>query len=153
MHAPIPVPKNKIQIARKKLKLTQNQLADLYNQYLANHDIDLKPVSYATISRWESGTSSVSSVSMYVLSKILNVDQTFLAGYQKEPKSSKTKAIETMQLLTFSDEKKFDRNIKLALSDIIANLYDEIDDKESEIEDLQHQIDTINDPSSDEDPY
>ncbi|VDG18098.1 hypothetical protein [Lactobacillus plantarum] [Lactiplantibacillus mudanjiangensis] len=138
---------DRIKQARKDANLTQTQLADLYNQFLANNKTNVKPVSYATISRWENGETAIKPEPLAVLSKVLNVDDAYLAGYQKESKSSKTISLELIDSVTELQD------LKYAISDIVADLYDTIDQKTDEIDYLQHQIDTINHPENDEDPY
>ena len=88
---------DKIKQARKNANLTQTELADLYNQFLAEHNTKVKPVSYATISRWETGETSPKFETLRVLSAVLNVDEAYLIGVQKEPKSSRTTSIELIE--------------------------------------------------------
>jgi len=136
---------DKIKQARKNANLTQTELADLYNQFIAEHNTKVKPVSYATISRWETGETSPKFETLTVLSAVLNVDEAYLVGAQKEPKSSRTTSIE---LIEGSANLK---DLKYALTDVVADLYDTISLQSDEIEFLQHQIDSINHPEKDED--
>ncbi|MDC6398623.1 helix-turn-helix domain-containing protein [Lactiplantibacillus pentosus] len=136
---------SRIKQARKDAKLTQTELADLYNQFLAKHDTDVKPVSYATISRWENGETSPKFETLTILANVLNVDESYLIGAQKEPKSSRTTSIELIEGSNNLSDLKF------ALADIVADLYDTIYTQSDEIEYLQSQINIINNPGSGED--
>lgn len=140
-----------IEKERKGLGLTQNQFADRLNQYIANNKLDAKPVSYATISRWESNLSEPKSETVSALALMLGVDEAYLRGYQKERVSSESYAMSLLKKLPReTDEQK---NLAVTLETIFDELFAEISDLKDEDEYLEHRINTINDPETDEDPY
>lgn len=73
--------KNNIKKERLNIGLTQKDLADQFNQFIAKKNIDLKPVSYAAISRWESGENEPKYYVWQALSSFFHVDIAYLRGY------------------------------------------------------------------------
>lgn len=139
-----------IEKERKKLGLTQNQFADKLNQYIANNKLDAKPVSYATISRWESNLSEPKSETVSALALMLGVDEAYLRGYQEDRTSSESDAMSLLAKLP--QESHEQKQLVSSLETIISALFAEIDDLKYQDEYLERKIDSINDPSIDEDP-
>lgn len=142
----MPTPKfqNNLKQVRLEHKFTQKDLADKFNQYIATKNLKVKPVTYASISRWETGENSPQSETWEALADLFGVTAVYLMGYSTERNDPASYAIELIDKAKFSDNKENDTHIKNSLEDIFADLYDQINE-------LQRQIDLINDPSLDYD--
>lgn len=138
---------NRIKDERKRLKLTQKELADQFNQYIAEKSIDIKPVSYAAVSRWESEENDPKRETWETLANFFDVEIDYLQGRSDQRHSDISIAISQLNSISFSDDYEKDTAIKKTLGDILCDLYITIDDLKADNEDLQSQIDTINDPN------
>lgn len=145
-HKNIFVPaKNNLAIERKKKGWTQKDFANELNQFLAKNGVkDAKPVSYATISRWENNEIDPKNFMWQILGVIFDVDSEYLQGRQKERKSPASEKIAIIKNIQFKNIDPEDASIiKNNLINIVSDIYFEFDDK---IDHLQSQIDDINDP-------
>lgn len=71
---------NRIKQERKKLHLTQSEFASKFNSLISDNNLPLKPITYATLSRWESGTHEPRLEAWDLLAKCFNVDVEYLQG-------------------------------------------------------------------------
>lgn len=136
---------NRIKELRLKKKLTQKDLANEFNQYIANKNINIRPVSYATISRWESGESQPKEEALVVLSGFFNVDIAYLHGYSKDNSGKAEYIADLLEKAKFSDDEEMNIRIKSTLEDTFYDVYEELGY-------LQNQIDELKNPYSDYDP-
>lgn len=130
---------NNIKAERKKLSMTQKQLADAYNQFLASSNFDAKPVSYAAVSRWESEENEPNSETWNALASFFEVSPAYLRGESLDRVTDNMVARKLVNELEFSEDSQKNKKIRENLIEIFENLIFRMDE-------LQSQIDEINDP-------
>jgi transcriptional regulator with XRE-family HTH domain len=131
--------KNHIREERQKAKLTQKQLADLFNQYLAANKIDdVKPVTYAAISRWETGENNPQNETWNALANFFNVEPGYLRGYSTTRQSSIREMFAYIQSEKLSDDPDKDLAIKNVFEAIYEDLSDRIDSLERQVAELEN---------------
>lgn len=70
---------NRIKELRNKKGLSQKEFAKAFSEFIRN-DENVKPVSYATISRWERGENEPKLETWFKLSDFFNVPVSYLQG-------------------------------------------------------------------------
>jgi len=157
MHAPIPKTVNRIKEIRLSHKLTQKQVADGFNQFIAKNNLEIKPVSYASISRWESGETEPKESVWEALAGYFKVTTSYLRGYihkeENDIEVNRASLLQTISKLKFSDDEDTDIDIHANFAINITNLFNTISDLNNEVAELHREIDTLNNPSIEEDPY
>ncbi|TOY85745.1 hypothetical protein DIS15_02885 [Levilactobacillus brevis] len=136
---------NRIKEERKRLKLTQKELADQLNQFIADGAFDAKPVTYAAVSRWESEENQPRLETWFALAAFFEVEVEYLQGHSHIRQSGSYQYRSTITDVKFSTDSQIDSAIKKALLSIFKSLYTEIDDLKYQRDNLQSQIDKIND--------
>ena len=144
---------NNIKKERLNLDLTQKDLADKFNQFIAKNDIDLKPISYAAISRWESGENEPKESVGQALSTFFHVDIAYLRGYSSERVTFGMDIKDSINGLTFNEtDHEIDKKIKKVLIELITNAAyfnnEQVEDLETRVYHLEYP-----DSSYDEDPF
>ncbi|GHP14311.1 hypothetical protein YK48G_17360 [Lentilactobacillus fungorum] len=134
--------KNRIKQLRTRDKLTQKQLATKFNEYITTKRLDVKPVSYATISRWEKNISQPRNESIEALASLFHVSPLYVSGLQNEPWSGWERLDTAVQSTDFSDPEA----AKKTLNYVVLVL-------SSQIDELQERVRELENPNSDYDPY
>lgn len=141
---------NNIKKERTNLKLTQKELADKFNQFIAEHDIRLKPISYAAISRWESGENEPKESIWQTLASFFHVDVSYLRGYSSQRIPFEMDIKDSINELVFNNtDPEMDKKIKKVLIKLItdAAYYNNED-----VESLERRINELEYHDS-EDPF
>lgn len=113
---------NNIKKERTNLKLTQKELADKFNQFIAEHDISLKPISYAAISRWESGENEPKESIWQTLASFFHVDVSYLRGYSSQRIPIEMDIKDSINELVFNNtDPEMDKKIKKVLIKLITD--------------------------------
>ncbi|GAB9258951.1 helix-turn-helix domain-containing protein [Ligilactobacillus animalis] len=73
--------RNRIEQLRKEKSLTLKDLANEFNEFTENHRDMIKPISYATLSRWEKGVNDPPFKSMEKLADYFDVPTPYLQGF------------------------------------------------------------------------
>lgn len=130
--------KNNIKKERKVLGLTQKDLADKFNQFLAESDIDAKPVSYATISRWESGENEPKTDVWYALASFFKVSVFYLQGRSTERITDKVLIDNFLDSVSFNEDAELDHKIKEGLGSILLELASKINYLEQKLDEHEN---------------
>lgn len=73
---------SKLKSKRLERKLTQNELATRFNNYIDKNHLTVKHTSYTTISRWESGIVEPKEKALDILASVLNTSPHEIRGYK-----------------------------------------------------------------------
>ncbi|MEM1455596.1 helix-turn-helix transcriptional regulator [Pediococcus pentosaceus] len=130
--------KNNIKNERKVLGLTQKDLADKFNQFLAENEIDAKPVSYATISRWESGENDPKTDTWSALASFFKVSVSYLQGQSSERITDEVYITNFLNNVTFSEDNDMDKKIKDGLGDMFYSIFEEVTDLKRQLDEHEH---------------
>lgn len=79
---------NRLKNLRKKKKLSQKQFARVFNDFMNSYPQfavtdqkgQIKKISYATVSRWETGTTPIPTEYLEALAKYFRVSMSYLLG-------------------------------------------------------------------------
>ncbi|WP_268914083.1 helix-turn-helix domain-containing protein [Lentilactobacillus sp. SPB1-3] len=135
---------NNIKNERKQLGLTQKELANEFNQYLAENRPKANPVSYAAISRWENGENDPNSDTWFSLASFFKVSVTYLQGYSSERVTDEMTIMNELDEITFSEDANINESIHEGLGNIFLALIDKV-------EYLERQLDEHKNPEKYED--
>ena len=132
---------NKIKQERKAKGLTQRQFAELFNKYLADKKItNVKPVTYAAVSRWESGANNPSDETWSSLAGFLDVDVAYIRGYSAVRNTGLHELVNRLNATQFSDNDYQDQQLKNLLIDMYSDFDNQIADLSDEIDSLRRDI-------------
>lgn len=99
--------KNRIEQLRKEKGLTLKDLANEFNEFTKNYRDTIKPISYATLSRWEKGVNDPPSKSMEKLATYFDVPVGYLQGVTDEKELTAKYALDILDDIYLQRFEKF----------------------------------------------
>ena len=76
---------NRIRQLRKQKNLSQKEFAKDFNEYVSKNEMDITPINFSVVSKWETRKSAPTKATYKALAKYFNVNEIYLRGaYSKE---------------------------------------------------------------------
>ena len=76
---------NRIRQLRKQKNLSQKEFAKDFNEYISKNKMDITPINFSVVSKWETKKSAPTKATYKALAKYFNVNEIYLRGaYSKE---------------------------------------------------------------------
>ena len=76
---------NRIRQLRKQKNLSQKEFAKDFNEYISKNKMDITPINFSVVSKWETKKSAPTKATYKALAKYFNVNEIYLRGaYSKD---------------------------------------------------------------------
>lgn len=71
---------NRIRQLRKQKNLSQKEFAKDFNEYVSKNEMDITPINFSVVSKWETRKSAPTKATYKALAKYFNVNEIYLRG-------------------------------------------------------------------------